>query len=257
MKRFNSEKDLKEFLEEKYLKYNNKNFIEFDPIKIPHSFTKKEDIEISAFLTSIISWGKRKMIIKNAEELMIKMDSSPYDFIINANEKDIGSIDFCHRTFNSIDLHFFLKSLKNIYTNHGGLEKIFSVNYDDKWLFKNIKNLKEIFFSIDHPIRTKKHISDPSKGSACKRINMFLRWMVRKDTHGIDFGIWNQITPSKLSCPLDTHTNRTGRKLGLIKRKQNDIKTLKELDVKLRKFDQKDPVKYDYALFSIGINDDI
>ena len=257
MKRFNSEKDLKEFLEEKYLKYNNKNFIEFDPIKIPHSFTKKEDIEISAFLTSIISWGNRKMIIKNAEELMIKMHSSPYDFIINSNQKDIESIDFCHRTFNSIDLHFFLKSLKNIYTNHGGLEKIFSVNYDDKWLFKNIKNLKEIFFSIDHPIRTKKHISDPSKGSACKRINMFLRWMVRKDTHGIDFGIWNKISPSKLSCPLDTHTNRTGRKLGLIKRKQNDIKTLKELDVKLRKFDEKDPVKYDYALFSIGINDDI
>ena len=257
MKRFNSEKDLKEFLEEKYLKYNNKNFIEFDPIKIPHSFTKKEDIEISAFLTSIISWGNRKMIIKNAEELMIKMHSSPYDFIINSNQKDIESIDFCHRTFNSIDLHFFIKSLKNIYINHGGLEKIFSVNYDDKWLFKNIKNLKEIFFSIDHPIRTKKHISDPSKGSACKRINMFLRWMVRKDTHGIDFGIWNKISPSKLSCPLDTHTNRTGRKLGLIKRKQNDIKTLKELDVKLRKFDQKDPVKYDYALFSIGINDDI
>ena len=257
MKRFNSEKDLKEFLEEKYLKYNNKNFIEFDPIKIPHSFSKKEDIEISAFLTSIISWGNRKMIIKNAKDLMNKMDSSPYDFIINSNQKDIESIDFCHRTFNSIDLHFFIKSLKNIYINHGGLEKIFSVNYDDKWLFKNIKNLKEIFFSIDHPIRTKKHISDPSKGSACKRINMFLRWMVRKDTHGIDFGIWNKISPSKLSCPLDTHTNRIARKLGLIKRKQNDIKTLKELDLKLRKFDKKDPVKYDYALFSIGINDDI
>ena len=257
MKRFNSEKDLKEFLEEKYLQYNNKTFVQFDPIKIPHSFTKKEDIEISAFLTSIISWGNRKMIIKNAKDLMNKMDSSPYDFIINSNQKDIESIDFCHRTFNSIDLHFFIKSLKNIYINHGGLEKIFSVNYDDKWLFKNIKNLKEIFFSIDHPIRTKKHISDPSKGSACKRINMFLRWMIRKDTHGIDFGIWNKISPSKLSCPLDTHTNRIARKLGLIKRKQNDIKTLKELDLKLRKFDKKDPVKYDYALFSIGINDDI
>ncbi len=257
MKRFNSEKDLKEFLEEKYLEYNNKTFVEFDPIKIPHYFTKKEDIEISAFLTSIISWGNRKMIIKNAKDLMNKMDSSPYDFIINSNQKDIESIDFCHRTFNSIDLHFFIKSLKNIYKNHEGLEKIFSFNYDDKWLFKNIQYLKEIFFSIDHPIRTKKHISDPSKGSACKRINMFLRWMVRKDTHGIDFGIWSQISPSKLSCPLDTHTNRIGRKLGLIKRKQNDIKTLKELDLKLRKFDEKDPVKYDYALFSIGINDDI
>tara|TARA_Y100001970_G_scaffold144399_1_gene177336 strand:- start:738 stop:1511 length:774 start_codon:yes stop_codon:yes gene_type:complete len=257
MKRFNSEKDLKEFLEEKYLKYNNKNFIEFDPIKIPHSFTKKEDIEISAFLTSIISWGNRKMIIKNAKDLMNKMDLSPYDFIINSNQKDIQSIDFCHRTFNSMDLHFFIKSLKNIYKNHGGLEKIFSVNYENKWLFKNIKSLKEIFFSIDHPIRTKKHISDPSKGSACKRINMFLRWMVRKDTHGIDFGIWNKISPSKLSCPLDIHTHRIGRKLGLIKSKQSDIKTLKELDIKLRKFDEKDPVKYDYALFSIGINDDI
>ena len=146
MKRFNSEKDLKEFLEEKYLQYNNKTFVQFDPIKIPHSFTKKEDIEISAFLTSIISWGNRKMIIKNAKDLMNKMDSSPYDFLINSNQKDIESIDFCHRTFNSIDLHFFIKSLKNIYKNHGGLEKIFSVNYDDKWLFKNIKNLKEIFF---------------------------------------------------------------------------------------------------------------
>ena len=254
---FKNDNALKIFLDLKYLEYSKREFIDSDPIQIPHSFTKKKDIEVSAFLTSIISWGNRKMIINNAKDMMKKLDSSPYDFIINSKKKDIESIDFCHRTFNSVDFHFFIKSLKNIYINHGGLEKIFSINYDDKWLFKNIQTLKDIFFSIAHPIRTKKHISDPSNGSACKRINMFLRWMVRKDTHGIDFGIWNKISPSKLSCPLDTHTNRIARKLGLIKRKQNDIKTLKELDLKLRKFDKKDPVKYDYALFSIGINDDI
>ena len=255
MIKFKSNSDLKNFLDEKYKKYNNLNFIDSDPIQIPHLFSNKEDIEISAFLTSIISWGNRKMIIKNAKEMMIKLDSSPYDFIINSNKKDIESLSFVHRTFNSIDFKFFITSLKNIYSNHGGLEKILSKKNETNYMFENIKKLKDIFFSINHPQRTQKHISNPFNGSACKRINMFLRWMVRRDDHGIDFGIWKKISPSKLSCPLDTHTNRVSIKLGLIKRKKNDLKTLIELDKKLRTFDSKDPVKYDYALFSIGINE--
>ncbi|MAD59551.1 MAG: TIGR02757 family protein [Flammeovirgaceae bacterium] len=254
MKRVFSDNDLKNLLEEKFLQYNKPDFIDSDPIQIPHRFTKKEDIEISAFLTSIISWGNRKMIINNADKMMKIMGNSPYDFIINSTEKNINSISFVHRTFNSEDFKFFILSLKNLYINHGGLEESFPVNKGDRWIFESIIKFKNLFFSIDHLKRTKKHISDPSKRSACKRINMFLRWMVRKDLNGIDFGIWNSISPSVLSCPLDTHTLSVANKLKLINRKQNDIKTLKQLDNKLRSFDSNDPVKYDFALFGLGVN---
>ena len=251
MKRFNSKNDLKNFLDEMYYKYNKLAFIEKDPIQIPHKYSYKEDIEISAFLTSIISWGNRKMIINNANKMMTIMGNSPYDFINNANEKQIDRISFVHRTFNSYDLRFFIYSLKNIYLKYGGLEKVFLLKKNEDKMFESINRFRNIFFSIDHPKRTLKHISNPIKRSSCKRINMFLRWMVRDCN--VDFGIWKSIPKSKLSCPLDTHTLRISQKLGLVKRKTNDLLTLNELDKSLRSFDQEDPVKYDFALFGLGV----
>jgi uncharacterized protein (TIGR02757 family) len=244
--------DLKKFLDLKYQEYNNLNFIEKDPIQIPHLFEKKEDIEISAFLISVISWGNRKSIINSGKKMMNILDYSPYDFIINCSEKDIKKINFTHRTFNSIDLQFFIRSLKNIYKNHNTLENIFISKNKSEFMFDGISNFREVFFSIDHEKRTEKHISNPNKGSCCKRINMFLRWVVRDDKN-VDFGIWKKIKKSKLSCPLDVHSGRVARKLGLIKRKQNDIKSLIELDKNLRIFDKNDPVKYDFSLFGLGI----
>ena len=243
--------DLKNFLDEKYQEYNNIKFIEEDPIQIPHLFTNKKDIEIAGFLTSIISWGNRKSIINSAKKMMNIMDYSPYDFIINSKYSEIKKLEFVHRTFNSIDFQFFLLSLKNIYTKYDSLEEVFIENKSE-YMFDGISKFREIFFSIDHEKRTQKHISNPLKNSSCKRINMFLRWMVRNDQN-VDFGIWKKIKKSKLSCPLDIHTGRVARKLGLIKRKQNDLKSLKELDENLRLFDKEDPVKYDFSLFGLGM----
>ena len=254
MKRFNSKNDLKNFLDEMYTKYNTNSFIEKDPIQIPHKYSYKEDIEISAFLTSIISWGNRKMIINNANKMMTIMGNSPYDFINNANQKQIDRISFVHRTFNSYDLKFFIYSLKNIYLKYGGLEKVFLLKKNEDKMFESINRFREIFFSIDHPKRTLKHISNPIKKSSCKRINMFIRWMVRDCN--VDFGLWKSIPKSKLSCPLDTHTLRISQKLGLVKRKTNDLLTLNQLDKTLRSFDKEDPVKYDFALFGLGVENE-
>lgn len=245
-------KELKDLLEHKYNLYNSKNFIIEDPISIPHAYNQKEDIEIISFLISIISWGNRKSIIKSGNKLREILGSSPIDFIMRFKEKDLKKIDFVHRTFNKFDLIYFLKSLKNIYENHDGLENVFSKNLNDEFMYNNISNFRKIFFSLNHEKRTEKHISNPKKNSACKRINMFLRWMVRNDGV-VDFGIWKKIKPSMLSCPLDVHTANIGRKLNLISRKQNDLKTVLELDQKLRSFDKNDPVKYDYALFGMGV----
>jgi len=245
-------KELKDLLEHKFDLYNSKNFIIEDPISIPHAYNQKEDIEIISFLISIISWGNRKSIIKSGNKLREILGSSPIDFIMRFKEKDLKKIDFVHRTFNKFDLIYFLKSLKNIYQNHDGLENVFSKNLNDEFMYNNISNFRKIFFSLNHEKRTEKHISNPKKKSACKRINMFLRWMVRNDGV-VDFGIWKMIKPSMLSCPLDVHTANIGRKLNLISRKQNDLKTVLELDKKLRLFDKNDPVKYDYALFGMGV----
>ena len=245
-------KELKDLLEHKFNLYNSKNFIIEDPISIPHTYIQKEDIEIISFLISIISWGNRKSIIKSGNKLREILGSSPIDFVMRFKEKDLKKIDFVHRTFNKFDLIYFLKSLKNIYKNHDGLENVFSKNLNDEFMYNNISNFRKIFFSLNHEKRTEKHISNPKKNSACKRINMFLRWMVRNDGV-VDFGIWKKIKPSMLSCPLDVHTANIGRKLNLISRKQNDLKTVLELDQKLRSFDKNDPVKYDYALFGMGI----
>lgn len=245
--------ELKDYLDFKADQYNNPNFIETDPIQIPHRFQLKEDIEISGFLTSTIAWGNRKMIINSSTKMMDAMGNNPYDFVMNASSEQINTIDtVVHRTFNSLDFRYFIKSLRNIYQNHGGLEEVFSKNKSIN-LQNRISEFKKIFFEIDHPIRTTKHISDPLKGSSSKRINMFLRWVVRKDTKGVDFGIWEKIAPNELSCPLDVHSGNVARVLGILKRTQNDHKALQELDEALRTFDSVDPVKYDFALFGLGV----
>jgi len=246
--------ELKVFLDEKVVLYNNPKFIESDPIQIPHRFSKKEDIEIAGFLTATISWGNRKMIIKNASKMMELLDNSPYDFITNHQESDLKQLDnFVHRTFNAIDLQQFIKSLQHIYKNHQGLENVLQIRNDEKNYQNAIHHLKKVFFEISHQQRTQKHISDPLKNSAAKRINMFLRWMVRNNKTGVDFGLWKTHQPAHLSCPLDVHSGNVARKLKLLKRKQNDWKALTELDKKLRKLDKEDPVKYDFALFGLGV----
>jgi len=246
--------ELKEFLDEKVTLYNNPKFIESDPIQIPHLFSKKEDIEIAAFLAATISWGNRTMIIKNSYKMMELLDNSPHDFIINHQEKDLDSFDsFVHRTFNSVDFKQFIKSLQHIYKNHQGLENALLIKDDTKNYQIAIHNFKKLFFEVDHQQRTQKHVSDPLKNSAAKRINMFLRWMVRNDKAGVDFGIWQTHNPAFLSCPLDVHSGNVARKLKILTRKQNDWKALAELDLNLRKLDKNDPVKYDFALFGLGV----
>jgi len=246
--------ELKSFLDEKVMAYNTPKFLESDPIQIPHNFSKKEDIEISAFLTATIAWGNRKSIINNGHKLMSLMDQSPFEFIMGHTEDDLTSVqDFVHRTFNGLDLSYFIQSLQNIYKNHNGLEGIFTKYQDKDSLQPAISKFKEVFFELPHETRTTKHVSDPLKGSAAKRINMFLRWMVRDANTNVDFGLWKQISPSKLSCPLDVHSGNVARKLKLLRRKQNDAKALAELDKNLRKLDPLDPVKYDFALFGLGV----
>lgn len=245
--------ELKDFLDEKVIQYNNFDFIESDPIQIPYLFSLKEDIEIAGFLSATIAWGNRKMIIKNSKKLMDIMGNSPYDFIMNHSEDNLESFDnFVHRTFNALDAKTFVKALRNIYNNHDGLEAVFAKNQEENSMQKSIHEFKKVFFEIEHLQRTQKHVSDPLNNSAAKRINMYLRWMIRNDNK-VDFGIWKSISTSKLSCPLDVHSGNVARKLGLLKRKQNDGKALAELDLALRKLDKNDPVKYDFALFGLGV----
>ena len=245
--------DLKEFLDEKVDLYNRPSFIESDPISIPHQYTKKEDIEIAGFLAATIAWGNRKMILRNANRIMELLNNSPYEFIMNSSNADLKVIDnFVHRTFKAIDLIYFIKALKNIYTHKNGLETIFRTYQTSSSLQPALHEFHKIFFELPHLKKTERHVSDPFKGSSAKKLNMYLRWMIRKDNNGVDFGIWDSISPSILSCPLDVHSGNVARKLGLLKRKQNDAKSVAELDSVLRIFDEKDPVKYDFALFGLG-----
>lgn len=247
-------KELKEFLGEKADHYNHPRFIDTDPIQIPHRFDRKEDIEISGFLVATIAWGNRKSIITNGNKLMELMGNSPHDFVMNYSEDLAPSLSgFVHRTFNADDLNYFLKALRYIYTTHSGLESVFATHAQEDTLQPAIHEFKKIFFQLSHLSRTKKHMSDPLNNSAAKRINMFLRWMVRKDNKGVDFGIWESLRPSQLSCPLDVHSGNVARKLGLLTRKQNDARALAELDTNLRALDPHDPVKYDFALFGLGV----
>ena len=246
--------ELKEFLDEKVIQYNTLDFIDSDPIQIPHQFSVKEDIEIAAFLTSTIAWGNRKMIINNSKRMMDLMGNSPYDFVMSHTDTQLENLDgFVHRTFNSEDFKTFIKALQHIYTNHNGLEMAFARCQQPLSMQPSIAEFKKLFFEINHQQRTMKHVSDPMQGSAAKRINMFLRWMVRQDNKGVDFGIWKSIPTAALSCPLDVHSGNVARKLGLLSRKQNDGKAVAELDTALRLLDANDPVKYDFALFGLGV----
>lgn len=245
---------LKDFLDSKVLQYNQLQFIETDPIQIPHQFNKKEDIEISAFLTATIAWGNRKSIINNANKLMQLLDNAPFDFVMHHSQSNLNTLQsFVHRTFNSIDCIQFIKNLQHIYKTHNGLEAVFKTHAQPHSLQYAIHQFKQHFFELPHQARTQKHVSDPLKGSAAKRINMFLRWMVRSDAAGVDFGIWQSLSPAQLSCPLDVHSGNVARQLGILTRKQNDAKALLELDTNLRKLDANDPVKYDFALFGLGV----
>lgn len=248
------ENELKDFLDSKVLQYNTIDFIEPDPISVPHRYILKEDVEIAGFLASTIAWGNRKMITKNGHRMMDLLGNSPYDFVMNHDDNQLERLEgFVHRTFNSDDFRFFIKSLQNIYSKHNGLEAVFIKHQTDNSLQPAIHALNEVFFEIPHLNRTRKHVADPFKGSVAKRINMCLRWFVRNDNSGVDLGIWKNISPSKLSCPLDVHSGNVARKLGLLDRKQNDGKALLELDTNLKLLDPNDPVKYDFALFGLGI----
>ncbi|PKQ61402.1 TIGR02757 family protein [Labilibaculum filiforme] len=246
--------ELKEFLDEKFNLFNRESFITSDPIQIPRSFSKKEDIEISGFLSASIAWGQRPTIIRNAKWLMERMEQQPHEFILNASNADFERFkSFKHRTFNEEDCIFFLKALQNIYRNHGGLEAVFSKGVaDSKGVKGALVYFRNVFFETEHLDRSQKHISNVLKKSAAKRLNMFLRWMVRKDERGVDFGLWSKISPAALYLPLDVHTGNVGRKLGLLTRTQNDWPAVEEITENLRKLDAKDPIKYDYALFGLG-----
>ena len=245
--------ELKDFLDIKTAQYNTFDFIALDPISVPHRYNRKEDIEIAGFLAASIAWGNRKIITKNGHRMMDLLGNSPFDFVMNHSEVQLEKLDdFVHRTFNGTDFKHFILALNHIYTFKGGLENIFIQHQTESSLQNAIHQLNQIFFEIPHLPRTQKHIADPRKGSVAKRLNMWLRWMCRKDNNGVDFGIWN-IAPSKLSCPLDVHSGNVARKLGLLNRTQNDTKALNELDNSLRALDPNDPVKYDFALFGLGI----
>ena len=250
-------KELKEFLDKKVAEYNNPSFIQADPISLPHRFTKKQDIEIAGFFASIFAWGNRTTIINKTTELMELMDDAPHQFITNHSDKELQKLlAFKHRTFNTTDLLYFLLFFKHHYTKHTSLETAFT-----KWMSKEDANIEKAltgfhgyFFSLeDAPVRTKKHIATPAGGSTCKRLCMFLRWMVRRDNCGVDFGIWKRISPAQLVCPIDVHVARVARHLKLLTRAQTDWQTALELTEALKKFDRDDPAKYDFALFSLGV----
>ncbi len=247
---------LEDFLNKKVEEYNVPGYIPLDPIGIPHQYTKPQDIEITAFWTAILAWGQRVTIINKANELFSLMDNAPHDFILNHQESDRKRFkDFKHRTFNFTDTLYFLEFLQNHFKNYKSLEDAFLIDgkFDD--IESSLIHFRDYFF--DHPYapdRTKKHIASPARKSTCKRLNMFLRWMVRKDEKGVDFGIWDRIDQSALMMPLDVHVERHGRALGLLKRKQRDWEAVKELTFNLRKFDASDPVKYDFALFGMGVD---
>ncbi len=247
--------EIKDFLEHKTKTYCRSSFIKTDPISIPHGFSTKEDIEISGFLTATISWGQRPSIIKKAGELMQRLDYRPHEFIMNCSDNELHTFrTFVYRTFNGTDCVTFLKALRNIYLYHGGLEKVFEKGFlKNSNIFDAIVHFRNVFFELPHNKRTEKHVSNPAKGSAAKRINMFLRWMVRKDNTGIDFGIWKGIQPKHLYCPLDVHVGNVSRKLGILKRKQNDWKAVEELTSMLKLMNPEDPVRYDYGLFGLGV----
>lgn len=250
-------KDLKAYLDACVAQFNGPDFIPADPITIPHRFSRQQDIEIMGFWVAILAWGQRKTIINKANELIDLMGGQPYDFIVNHQEKDREAfLSFKHRTFQATDTLYFLEFLQHYYRQHDSLEDAFARHLQpgDSTTINALTGFRELFFSLpDAPRRTQKHIASPARNSSCKRLNMFLRWMVRQDEQGVDFGLWKKISPAQLQMPLDVHVERVARRLGLIQRKQRDWKTVEELTDRLRRFDPQDPVKYDFALFGIGV----
>ena len=260
--------NLKAFFDEKVNKYNHPSFIQDDPVCIPHLFSKIQDIEIAGLFAAVFAWGNRTTIINKSRELMQLMDNAPYDFCKNHSSVDLKNLEgFKHRTFNTTDLLYFIAFLKHHYTNYPSLEIAFLQNANsliekkqlglrkkEGFIEISLIHFHNYFFSLEYvPARTKKHIATPFKGSTCKRLNMYLRWMVRKDKQGVDFGIWNQINPSDLICPIDLHVARVAKRFGLLERKQVDWLAAIELTDYLRTLDPKDPVKYDFALFGLGV----
>jgi uncharacterized protein (TIGR02757 family) len=243
---------VKAFLEEKVELYNQVGFIENDPISIPHAFRKKQDVEIAGLFAATLAWGQRVTIIKKCRELMTRMDNDPHAFICNHKERDLKNLlGFKHRTFNDTDLLYFVSFLRWYYQQHDSLEDAFLT--PDESLESGLVVFHNLFFSLDYPTRTKKHISTPLRKSTCKRLCMYLRWMVRHDTKGVDFGLWNRISPANLICPCDVHVDRVARKLKLIRTKQTNWITALELTNNLKKMDPIDLVKYDFALFGLGV----
>lgn len=249
--------NLKAFLDSKVTQYNQPDSIKNDPVSIPHLFTRKQDIEIMGFWAATLAWGQRITIINKCKELIGLMDGAPYDFITNHQEPDLKRLlHFKHRTFNDTDTLYFISFFRHHYANYESLEDAFIPQSRENNVEDCLNHFRNYFFSLpDYPHRTKKHVSSPSQKSTCKRLNMFLRWMVRKDNCGVDFGIWNKIKPSDLIMPCDLHVDRVARKLKLIDRKQTDWQTAVELTERLREFDPQDPVKYDFALFGLGIEE--
>lgn len=246
---------LREFLNRKVIEYNTVEFIKADPISIPHKFSLKQDIEIAGFFASIFAWGNRSLIINKCNELLKRMDGAPYEFITQHQPENLKALlQFKHRTFNDTDLLYFVEFLKLHYAKHDSLEQAFLRSATAATIEEALNFFYQNFFSLpDAPQRTRKHIASPAKNSGCKRLNMFLRWMVRQDTTGVDFGIWKNIKPSDLICPIDVHVARVARRFGLVDRKQTDWQAALELTQNLRKFDPADPVKYDFALFGLGV----
>lgn len=248
--------DLKDYLDAKAAYYNQPDFIPHDPIAIPHRFSKLQDIEIAALFAAVLAWGNRTTILNKCTELMRMMDNAPYDFIRNHQPRDrMALMSFSHRTFNGLDLLYFIEFLQHWYTNVTSLEFAFSGPTDpqDETVENGLIGFHRIFFSLEHPERTVKHISTPAKNSACKRLNMFLRWMVRKDDCGVDFGLWEHISPAQLVCPMDVHVSRVATRLGLIPEAKANWKTALALTDALREFCPEDPAKYDFALFGLGV----
>lgn len=247
---------VKELLDSLYLKFNSSDFIEEDPISIPHSFGVQEDIEIAGFLAATIAWGNRKAIVKSAKRMMECLDNSPYDFVVNHSQRDLVSLEkYVHRTFNGGDFLDFVRSLRLMCEEHGSLGNYFTTRYLQRGgMPMVISDFRKDFFCEGHSVRCEKHLSSIDKGSACKRLNMFLRWMVRRDDRGVDFGLWREIPPSALYLPLDVHSGNVARELSILKRRQNDWKAVAEVTEALRHFDAEDPVKYDFALFGAGIS---
>lgn len=246
---------IRELLERLHDKYNNTDFIAGDPISVPHRFSTREDIEISGFLAATIAWGNRKAIVKSANRMVEYMDGAPYDFTMNASESELDNVlGYVHRTFNGGDFRSFILSLRHIYETHGSIGAFFEDEYSRSGDIRTaISKFRNEFFIPCHEPRCEKHLSSVDRGAACKRTNMYLRWMVRRDERGVDFGLWDRIPMSALYLPLDVHSGNTARSLGLLARSQSDWKAVEEVTGNLRSLDRADPVRFDYALFGAGI----